>query len=68
MLTIFYRSTSTHNHSISDVVRDWSKRVHFSRSWTNVARPCSCLRRTQLVGSPVELTSVQTCSGSPRVG
>ena len=28
----------------------------------------SCLRRTQLVGSSVELTTVQTCSGSREVG
>ena len=67
-MTILYPSTSMHNHSVFDVGGDWSKRVHFSRSWTNVARPCFLLRRTQLVVSPVELTSVQTCSGSPGLG
>ena len=35
-MTILYSSTSTHSHSVSDVSEDSLKKVHFSRSSTNV--------------------------------
>ena len=45
-VTILYPSTSTHHHSVSDLSRDCFKDVYFSRSWTNVARPCFLLKES----------------------
>ena len=45
MLTILYPSTSTHNHSVSDLSGDCFKSVYFSHSWTSVARPCFLLKK-----------------------
>ena len=64
-MTILNPSTSTNSTQSPmqvEISRKGYTSVVYGQKWPGFA---SCLRRTRLVGSPVEQTSVQTCSGSP---
>ena len=68
MLTILLLSMSTHSHSVlgvNEIGRKGSTPVVHGETWQGHA---SCLRRIQLVGSFVELSFLQKCSGSTGVG